>query len=91
MLIEQIGFLEKEQTNLKSAQQDLTEEMEKANSDYEIANSLLATHTLEYQNLSSALDSVDFGEVAINASKAIDDLGRVFVNGKPACFNLRWF
>lgn len=82
MLIEQIGFLEKEQTNLKSAQQDLTEEMEKANSDYEIANSLLATHTLEYQNLSSALDSVDFGEVAINASKAIDDLGGVFVNGK---------
>lgn len=81
-LVKKIVFYEDEQKEIIESQETLTKEIKTATTAYNIANEMLEKHTQAYNGLSSALDDINFGEVALNAANAIDDLGGVFVNGK---------
>ena len=81
-LTDKVDFLKEEQTQLKSSQKDLRDEVDKATDSFNAANDMLEQHTQKYNTLSDAVDEINFGQVATNAAKAIDDLGGVFVNGK---------
>lgn len=81
-LVKKMVFLEDEQSQLLSSQKNLKDEVEKATVSYNAANEMLEKHTQDYNKLSDAVNEINFGQVATNAAKAIDDLGGVFVNGK---------
>lgn len=81
-LVKKMVFLEDEQSKITETQKTLRDEVEKATTSYNTANDMLEQHTQKYNKLSDAVDKINFGQIALNASKAIDDLGGIFVNGK---------
>lgn len=81
-LVKQMVFLEDEQTKITKTQKTLRDEVEKATTSYNTANDMLEQHTQKYNTLSDAVNEVNFGQITLNATKAIDDLGGIFVEGK---------
>lgn len=81
-LVKQMVFLEDEQSKITETQKTLRDEVEKATTSYNTANDMLEQHTQKYNTLSDAVNEVNFGQITLNATKAIDDLGGIFVEGK---------
>ena len=81
-LAQQISFYEQELGKSTEAQNTAKKAVEDANLAYGTANEILSGHKKKYEELESTINSMNFGKVTIDASKAIDDLGGVFVNGK---------
>ncbi len=81
-LAQQISFYEQELGKSTEAQNSAKKSVEEANLAYDTANEVLSDHKKKYEELEDTVNSMNFGKVTIDATKAIDDLGGVFVNGK---------
>lgn len=81
-LVKKMVFLEDEQSKITETQKTLRDEVDKATTSYNAANEMLEQHTQKYNTLSDAVNEVNFGQITLNATKAIDDLGGIFVEGK---------
>lgn len=81
-LAQQISFYEQELGKSTEAQNVAKKAVEDASMAYDTANEVLDGHKQKYKELEDTVNSMNFGKVTIDASKAIDDLGGVFVDGK---------
>ncbi|WP_124067505.1 hypothetical protein [Clostridium sp. E02] len=81
-LAQQISFYEQELGKATEAQNTAKTAVEDASLAYDTANDVLDGHKQKYKELEDTVNSMNFGKVTIEASKAIDGLGGVFVNGK---------
>ena len=81
-LAQQISFYEKELGKSTEAQSNAKNAVEDASIAYDTANEILDTHKKKYKELEDTVNAMNFGKIALDASKAIDDLGGVFVNGQ---------
>lgn len=77
-----ISAYEMELEKSAEAQNTAKKAVEDANFAYSTANEVLTGHKKKYEELEDTINSMNFGKVTIDATKAIDDLGGVFVNGK---------
>ena len=77
-----ISAYEKELEKSTEAQNGAKKAVEDTNMAYDTANEVLSGHKKNYEELQDTVNSMNFGKVTIDATKAIDDLGGVFVNGK---------
>ncbi|MFR3727613.1 methyl-accepting chemotaxis protein [Lacrimispora sp.] len=81
-LAQQIAFYEQELGKSTEAQNNAKKAVEDASLAYNTANEVLDGHKQKYKELEDTVNSMNFGKVTIDASKAIDDLGGIFVDGK---------
>jgi CII-binding regulator of phage lambda lysogenization HflD len=81
-LAQQLSFYEQELGKSAEAQNNAKKAVEDASMAYDTANQVLDGHKQKYKDLEDTVNSMNFGKVTIDASKAIDDLGGVFVDGK---------
>ncbi|MGL6219450.1 MAG: hypothetical protein ACRC36_15540, partial [Lacrimispora sphenoides] len=81
-LAQQISFYEQELEKSAEAQNNAKTAVEDASIAYDTANEVLDTHKEKYKELENTVNAMNFGKITLDASKAIDDLGGVFVNGQ---------
>lgn len=77
-----ISAYELELEKSAEAQNTAKKAVEDANFAYSTANEVLTGHKKKYEELEDTINSMNFGKVTIDVTKAIDDLGGVFVEGK---------
>lgn len=81
-LADMLGFYKQETENAADAQIEAKKAIEDGTIAHEAAARKLDEVTKNWKELDDATKDINFGEIAWNASKAIDDLGGVFVNGQ---------
>jgi methyl-accepting chemotaxis protein len=79
---EQIVFYENELRQSEEAQRNCKVAVEEATAAQKVAQDQLKQYEGAYQEFFDTTQNADWGKMVTDATKAIDDLGGVFVNGK---------